>query len=78
MSIPDEDPASSPFKTDHSQTVPADVEAKYITIIDSILAASDLQTISEKRVRKGIQAAVDYDIAPQKVCMSLKAKQNSN
>lgn len=38
-----------------------------MTIIDSILAASDLNTISEKRIRKGLQAAVDYDITPQKV-----------
>ena len=44
-----------------------EVEARYITIIDSILAASDLNTISEKRIRKGLQAAVDYDITPQKV-----------
>lgn len=44
-------------------------EASYVTIIDSILAASDLNTISEKRIRKGLQAAVDYDITPLKVTM---------
>ncbi|KAL9098819.1 MAG: hypothetical protein Q9163_005589 [Psora crenata] len=38
----------------------------FTPIIDSILAASDLNTISEKRIRKGLQAAVDYDITPQK------------
>lgn len=43
-----------------------EVERRYVTIIDSILAASDLNTISEKRIRKGLQAAVDYDITPQK------------
>ena len=48
--------------------VPPEVEASFITIIDSILAASDLDTISEKRIRKGIQASVEYDITPQKAC----------
>ncbi len=47
--------------------VPPEVEASYSAIIDSILAASDLNTISAKRIRKGLQAAVDYDITPQKV-----------
>lgn len=46
--------------------VPPEVEASFITIIDSILAASDLDTISEKRIRKGLQASVQYDITPQK------------
>jgi hypothetical protein len=41
----------------------------FVTIIDSILAASDLNTISEKRIRKGLQAAVKYDITPQKVLL---------
>lgn len=47
--------------------VPSEVETSFVTIIDSILAASDLNTISEKRIRKGLQAAVEYDITPQKV-----------
>ena len=47
--------------------MPPEVEASFITIIDSILAASDLDTISEKRIRKGLQASVQYDITPQKV-----------
>ncbi|KAL1963516.1 hypothetical protein VTN77DRAFT_8097 [Rasamsonia byssochlamydoides] len=47
-------------------SLPPDVRENYIKIIDSILAASDLNTISEKRIRKGIQEAVDYDITPQK------------
>ncbi|KZF26833.1 SWIB-domain-containing protein [Xylona heveae TC161] len=46
--------------------LPPDVEAAYTKIIDSILAESDLNTISEKRIRKGLQAAVDHDITPQK------------
>lgn len=48
-------------------TVPPEVEASYTTIIDSILAASDLNTISEKRIRKGLEAAVKDDLTPQKV-----------
>lgn len=49
------------------QTVPAEAEAAFTVIIDSILAASDLDTISEKRIRKGIQESVEYDIQPYKV-----------
>ncbi|KAL8987611.1 MAG: hypothetical protein Q9177_003198 [Variospora cf. flavescens] len=44
----------------------AEAEAKYVKIIDAILASSDLNTISEKRIRKGLQQAVSYDITPQK------------
>ncbi|KAL9002131.1 MAG: hypothetical protein Q9188_004923 [Gyalolechia gomerana] len=47
-------------------SVTADVEAKYVKIIDAILASSDLNTISEKRIRKGLQQAVNHDITPQK------------
>ena len=46
--------------------VPLDVQASYIVIIDSILAKSDLQTITAKRIREGLQQQVDYDISPQK------------
>ncbi|KAL8937653.1 MAG: hypothetical protein Q9211_003569 [Gyalolechia sp. 1 TL-2023] len=46
--------------------ISADVEAKYVKIIDAILASSDLNTISEKRIRKGLQQAVNHDITPQK------------
>jgi DEK C terminal domain len=47
--------------------VPDEVRAKYISIIDEILADADLSTISAKRVRQGIQAKVEYDITPHKV-----------
>lgn len=43
---------------------------KYTEIIDTILAESDLNTISEKRIRKGLQEAVGYDLTPQKVSQS--------
>jgi upstream activation factor subunit UAF30 len=46
--------------------LPPEVEASYSAIIDSILAASDLNTISAKRIRKGLQEKVDYDISHQK------------
>lgn len=49
------------------KTVPPEVRANYISIIDSILTESDLSRISEKKIRQGIQAKVEYDITPQKV-----------
>ncbi|KAF2141698.1 uncharacterized protein K452DRAFT_308767 [Aplosporella prunicola CBS 121167] len=47
-------------------SLPPEVEASYTAIIDDILAHSDLNTVSAKRIRKGLQAKVDYDITPQK------------
>ncbi|KAL8713569.1 MAG: hypothetical protein Q9220_002431, partial [cf. Caloplaca sp. 1 TL-2023] len=43
-----------------------ELESTYTKIIDVILASSDLNTISEKRIRKGLQQALNYDITPQK------------
>ena len=42
-------------------------EAAYSAIIDEILATSDLNTISAKRIRKGLQEKVEYDLSEQKV-----------
>ncbi|RFU25530.1 hypothetical protein B7463_g10813, partial [Scytalidium lignicola] len=39
---------------------------QYSGIIDGILATADLNTISAKQIRKGLQAALDHDIAEQK------------
>lgn len=50
-------------------SLPTEVEASFTTIIDSILAASDLDTISEKRIRQGLQQSVEYDITPQKTAI---------
>ncbi|EED18722.1 SWIB/MDM2 domain protein [Talaromyces stipitatus ATCC 10500] len=36
--------------------------ASFTKVIDSILAASDINTISSKRIRQGLQATVDYDL----------------
>ncbi|KAF2242728.1 SWIB/MDM2 domain-containing protein [Trematosphaeria pertusa] len=46
--------------------LPPEVEASYSAIIDSILASSDLNTISAKRIRKGLQERIEYDISHQK------------
>ncbi|KAL1614014.1 hypothetical protein SLS54_010084 [Diplodia seriata] len=46
--------------------LPPEVEASYTVIIDDILAHSDLNTVSAKRIRKGLQARVDHDITPEK------------
>lgn len=47
--------------------VSPDVKASYTTIIDSILASSDLTTISEKRIRRGLQETTGHDLTPYKV-----------
>lgn len=46
------------------------LRATYESIIDSILAKSDLQTVSEKRIRKGLQDELGYDLTPQKVSVN--------
>jgi len=55
------------FELTVSFVVPPEVEASYSAIIDGILESSDLNTISAKAIRKGLQAKVDYDISAQKV-----------
>ncbi|KAF2752824.1 SWIB-domain-containing protein [Pseudovirgaria hyperparasitica] len=47
-------------------TLPPEAQASYATIIDSILKGADLNTISAKRIRKGLQAQLEYDISDQK------------
>jgi DEK C terminal domain len=58
--------------------VPPEVRANYIGIIDSILAESDLSRISEKKIRQGIQARVEYDITPQKVGFNTHGAQSQS
>jgi upstream activation factor subunit UAF30 len=48
-------------------SLPKDVEASYSAIIDEILRASDINTISAKRIRKGLQERVKEDLTQQKV-----------
>jgi len=47
-----------------------EIEASHILIIDSILARSDLDTVSAKSIRKGLQAAVNYDLTDQKAAIN--------
>ncbi|KIW72639.1 hypothetical protein PV04_00819 [Phialophora macrospora] len=47
-------------------SLPPEVHARYVTIIDSILENADLTTITIKSIRQGIQDQVEYDITPQK------------
>jgi len=51
--------------------VTAEEEARYTKIIDGILAAADLQTVTRKRIRQGLEAAVGKDLSDQKVCCCL-------
>lgn len=53
--------------------LPPQVEAEYTSIIDNILATSDLNTISAKRIRKGLQETLGQDISQQKVRDPLRA-----
>ena len=54
--------------------VPLEQHAAFSAIIDEILSNSDLNTISAKRIRKGLQEKVDYDITPQKVSFSTRTE----
>ncbi|KAI9796129.1 MAG: hypothetical protein M1833_006467 [Piccolia ochrophora] len=49
--------------------LPPEVIASYSAIIDGILATSDLTKISSKQIREGLQAAVQYDLGPQKAAI---------
>ncbi|RMJ28646.1 SWIB MDM2 domain protein [Aspergillus sp. HF37] len=42
---------------------------RFTEVIDSILAKSDLNTISEKRIRTGVQETVGYDLTPHKAAI---------
>jgi upstream activation factor subunit UAF30 len=57
----------SAIKLTQCLAVPPEVEASYSAIIDGILESSDLNTISAKAIRKGLQSKVDYDLSAQKV-----------
>ncbi|KAF2752923.1 SWIB-domain-containing protein [Pseudovirgaria hyperparasitica] len=54
----------------------SDPQASYVTIIDSILKGADLNTISAKRIRKGLQAQLEYDISDQKQPSPLPKKRS--
>ncbi|KAK5123973.1 hypothetical protein LTR85_002170 [Meristemomyces frigidus] len=46
--------------------LPLEKRASYSAIIDSILASADLETISAKAIRRGLQERVDDDLASEK------------
>jgi upstream activation factor subunit UAF30 len=48
-------------------TVSPQQRETYTAIIDQIVAASDLNTVSVNQIREGLQERVDHDLAPQKV-----------
>ena len=52
-------------------SLPAEVRAQYVAVIDSLLLDADLTTVSVKQVRNGIQDKVQYDITPHKVRATL-------
>jgi hypothetical protein len=47
--------------------VSAEERKRYTTHIDAILATADLETISRKKIREGLEAAEDRELAEQKV-----------
>ncbi|KAK3320128.1 hypothetical protein B0T19DRAFT_282264 [Cercophora scortea] len=44
-------------------------KANYTRIIDGILAAADLQTVTRKKIRQGLEAAIDKDLTGQKTAI---------
>lgn len=61
-------PGYPPTDTNPVPAVSPEDRERYTEVIDSILAKSDLNTVSEKRIRTGLQEVVGYDLTPQKVC----------
>lgn len=45
----------------------AEEKSDYTRIIDNILATADLQTVSRKTIRAGLEDAVGRDLSSQKV-----------
>ncbi|KAL2261661.1 hypothetical protein VTK26DRAFT_3676 [Humicola hyalothermophila] len=41
----------------------------YTRIIDGILATSDLQTVTRKKIRQGLEEAIDKDLSEQKIAI---------
>jgi hypothetical protein len=51
----------------YSSSVTPEQRTQYTAIIDSILRESDLNTISEKKIRKALSEKLGYDVSHQKV-----------
>ncbi|KAK4553030.1 hypothetical protein LTR86_009954 [Recurvomyces mirabilis] len=52
--------------------LPTEQMASYSAIIDDILAFADLDVISAKALRKGLQAKVDFDLSEQKAALIME------
>lgn len=50
-----------------AMSLPAEKVSQYSAIIDRIIATGDLETISTKQIRNGLQAAVDEDLGEYKI-----------
>lgn len=48
-----------------------EIKLKFVPVIDDILRASDLATVSVKKVRNALQAKLGYDITPQKKAIDI-------
>ena len=51
----------------YSSSVTPEQRTQYAAIIDTILRESDLNTISEKKIRKALSEKLSYDVSHQKV-----------
>jgi len=51
----------------YSSSVTPEQRTQYAAIIDTILRESDLNTISEKKIRKALSEKLGYDVSHQKV-----------
>ncbi|KAK3376877.1 hypothetical protein B0T24DRAFT_677737 [Lasiosphaeria ovina] len=49
-----------------SAPLSSDEKVKYTRIIDGILAAADLQTVTRKKIREGLEEAIQKDLSDQK------------
>ncbi|KAK0648903.1 hypothetical protein B0T16DRAFT_122801 [Cercophora newfieldiana] len=49
-----------------SSPLTAEEKSNYTRIIDGILRAADLQTVTRKKIRQGLEAAIDKDLSGQK------------
>lgn len=50
-----------------ARIVSKDEKEEYTGIIDGILATADLETISRKKIRQGLETAIGRDLSEQKV-----------
>lgn len=55
-------------------TVSDEERKRYTASIDAILATADLETISRKKIRQGLEAAEGRDLDDQKVRLSLRSR----